>query len=941
MTVTASAPAIARVSLCHAWSSNFAAPGTGQGMPGSVSAFENYYDASAGAERLIVGGDFNLVATPGATNVASWDGTAWQPLGTGVNGSVEALLSVDSTSAMGPALYAGGSFTTADGSSAKRIASWSGSAWSNLGTGMDGSVEALAIYNDGGGDALYAGGSFTLAGGASANRVAKWNGSAWSALGTGIDNTVHALTTFDVDGAGPGPVELIAGGEFAVAGGVSVTRVARWNGTAWKALGTFGTATCGLQVRDLLVFDDDGAGPDQPALYAAGHLNFASFCDPTTNYVMKWTGSSWVTVGGAFNEPIFDLLGGDVGDGPELFACGFFSTNAGSSCHCIARFDGLGWRPLAQGLSGGGGLGSDCGFAMGCFDDGANGGADLYAGGQFTVAGAEASNYIGEWVDCISAPFPMVDGELVVTSFGPTGDVPAVTLIDARAPYPAPDTAWAAPKFHNEFAASSSSEVWNMANLGPVFGVTVDRATPRNIYVAAANVYSTGLTGPGGAGAVYKIDGTSGDISTLVVLGNTGPALGDICYEPYRQLLYVSNFEDGTINVVELGGNLVATFDPFGADDGTAGFAPRGERVWAVQAFNKNELYFSVWLRDPSAPTEAWPAAWGAQGSNIANNAIFKVGLDASGIPDGNVTLVEVLPVFIPQSGSPYTYSAPCSDIAFTTDRSRMLVGLRPMTSNTSIGFGFGPTLEYTGGGAGNQSANWVPSATEYFVGHSTNGANGLGGADYSCGFEFVATGSDLEYNLGDVYGVQLIPAGGNTLATATTTSFLLDLDDDLSVPALGGIGDVEYLRGSCWQWWFTYGTAKTSSLGCLPRMQAIGEPSSSASSGFIVQCYDAIGNKSGLMFFGLSGANNVPFQGGHMYVKTPIMRTPLQFSGGTSFACDGHYSIDMNAYAASGAGPPQLLTPGTQVNCQYWSRDPAASFTISLSDGLEYVVQP
>ena len=40
---------------------------------------------------------------------------------------------------------------------------------------------------------LYAGGGFTTAGGVAANRIAKWNGSAWSALGSGMNGAVYAL----------------------------------------------------------------------------------------------------------------------------------------------------------------------------------------------------------------------------------------------------------------------------------------------------------------------------------------------------------------------------------------------------------------------------------------------------------------------------------------------------------------------------------------------------------------------------------------------------------------------------------------------------------------------------------------------------------------------------------------------------------------------------
>src|ERR1043166_4598902 len=68
--------------------------------------------------------------------------------------------------------------------------------WSALGTGVDNDVQASVVYNG----ALYVGGSFTTAGGSSANRVAKWDGTAWTALGSGIGSgTVFALAVYNND----------------------------------------------------------------------------------------------------------------------------------------------------------------------------------------------------------------------------------------------------------------------------------------------------------------------------------------------------------------------------------------------------------------------------------------------------------------------------------------------------------------------------------------------------------------------------------------------------------------------------------------------------------------------------------------------------------------------------------------------------------------------
>ena len=98
---------------------------------------------------------------------------------------------------------------------------------------MNKAVGALAVFDDGAGPALYAGGVFTSAGGVSANRIARWDGSGWSALGSGIDagpfgTTVYALASFN-DGADAHP-DLYVGGDFSSAGGIPSLGIAQWFG---------------------------------------------------------------------------------------------------------------------------------------------------------------------------------------------------------------------------------------------------------------------------------------------------------------------------------------------------------------------------------------------------------------------------------------------------------------------------------------------------------------------------------------------------------------------------------------------------------------------------------------------------------------------------------------------------------------------------------------
>ena len=71
-------------------------------------------------------------------------------------------------------------------------ATFSDANWSSMGgyPGANGSVRATVV--DGSGN-LYIAGSFTTVGDVFANGVAKWDGSSWSALGSGIKGTVYAL----------------------------------------------------------------------------------------------------------------------------------------------------------------------------------------------------------------------------------------------------------------------------------------------------------------------------------------------------------------------------------------------------------------------------------------------------------------------------------------------------------------------------------------------------------------------------------------------------------------------------------------------------------------------------------------------------------------------------------------------------------------------------
>jgi hypothetical protein len=179
--------------------------------------------------ELYAGGLFNWTDGVPAHQVARWDGSSWKPVGLGVGSwndqtnpslgdRVRAMVVHDAGN--GPELYVGGKFAAPEGL-ASNVARWDGSAWQAVGAWGAG-VHALAVFEGGAGPERILAGSAGVSG-----RIARWDGSTWVALDQQPDDTVHALFVHD-DGSG---AALYAGGQFASVDGLAETAaVARWDG---------------------------------------------------------------------------------------------------------------------------------------------------------------------------------------------------------------------------------------------------------------------------------------------------------------------------------------------------------------------------------------------------------------------------------------------------------------------------------------------------------------------------------------------------------------------------------------------------------------------------------------------------------------------------------------------------------------------------------------
>ncbi|MCX5689741.1 MAG: hypothetical protein NTV94_08160, partial [Planctomycetota bacterium] len=177
--------------------------------------------------RLIAGGSFQFAGTQPAMNIArATQALGWEPMGEGLQGTVKALeVFNDGT---GLKLYAGGNFATGTEADAG-VRRWNGQSWERLG-GPDGSVTDLVVWNDGNGAALYACGSFTTAGGQPCSGLAKWNGLGWSRLGDGILGKINGMSVWD----SPTGSKLAVVGIFSRAGTINASSMALWTGTTWE-----------------------------------------------------------------------------------------------------------------------------------------------------------------------------------------------------------------------------------------------------------------------------------------------------------------------------------------------------------------------------------------------------------------------------------------------------------------------------------------------------------------------------------------------------------------------------------------------------------------------------------------------------------------------------------------------------------------------------------
>ncbi len=312
---------------------------------------------------LYAAGVFRNVGGVPARFIAQWNGTAWRGLGPGFDAPVYAL-------AVGPdgSLYAGGGFTNGPYPPFNHVARWDGTAWNRLGqgpaNGVSGTVSELEFGADG---MLYAAGNFTVAGGSVVNRVARWDGDAWSALGSGINDVVYGLAV-GPDGS------VYVGGGFSGAGDQRAIHIARWDGSEWGPLAE--GLTDGYPYK--LAIGPDGT------LYAVGDFSVAGTVAAT--FVAAWSGEAWTSLGSSFDDMVLAVAEDPAG---VVYAGGRFKTAGGAVANLVARLEEGEWRGFGEGLQGG--------LYASVNDIQVDTNGDVYVVGNFYASGDDDVRHVARW----------------------------------------------------------------------------------------------------------------------------------------------------------------------------------------------------------------------------------------------------------------------------------------------------------------------------------------------------------------------------------------------------------------------------------------------------------------------------------------------------------------------------------------------------------------
>ena len=279
-------------------------------------------------------------------------------------------------------LYIGGGFGLVEDSLFPAITAWNSNGYERLGCGLhNGTWDCVTSWNGSGtgpvtdiefwNGELYTCGAFSHSGQTSVSRIARWDGTAWQPLGLGADQTIGSIRSLS-DG-------FYATGYFSVIDTVPALGLARWDGTRWHSVHDLPDINSGFGTNSIFdVCEYNGM------LYIAGN-----FGGPYGYRISRWNGTVWEPVGNGFLGVDAWVYRMEVHDG-LLYIAGVFSTtdypgNPGSG---IVAYDGSTWYDLGGGTTGS--VNNAVNELLWWHDT-------LYIAGSFNMIGGVPSDGLARW----------------------------------------------------------------------------------------------------------------------------------------------------------------------------------------------------------------------------------------------------------------------------------------------------------------------------------------------------------------------------------------------------------------------------------------------------------------------------------------------------------------------------------------------------------------
>ncbi len=291
------------VAQCREWNVN-----EHDGVPGVDGTVNDVlvWDADGpgpAPPALVVSGNFGVAGTARAKNIALFDDRDWHAMGSGLtplgNGHINTLCTYRGQ------LFAGGSFTRANGAPSDGLARWDGVAWRAVANlwHSDGAYVSSMLEYDG---RLIVSGLFSQIEGSFAGGTAAWDGATLSPLGMGgqghmcvHEGRLHKTTIGSIP-------------------------VVEWNGEQWIPMGTPLDVNAGASICSHL-----------GSLFAAclGHVP-----GNTVPHVRRWDGVTWPVVAG-WGPAAADMQSFDNQMWAGLSYCGPACGVSGA----LGRWHGAGW----------------------------------------------------------------------------------------------------------------------------------------------------------------------------------------------------------------------------------------------------------------------------------------------------------------------------------------------------------------------------------------------------------------------------------------------------------------------------------------------------------------------------------------------------------------------------------------------------------------------